>query len=98
MSKLNLSHFSSFMRYHTDIFNEFIELKNYDKLDEFIMLCEYINYFRDELTSVQDTKLIESYVIEIKNFANTFYDLCEQYGYSNDYVLVNEYVDVVLSL
>ena len=97
--KPTLLNFATYMRYHTDCFNEFVEHRDYEKLDEFVMLCEFIEYFRENLTSPKATIIIEEYVIEIKNFAYTFNDYCEQYGYdSTDYHLIVDYTDTVLAL
>ena len=97
--EITLQHFTSFMEYHNNCFNDFVEYKDYEKLEEFIMLCEFIEFFRNILKSSRAHQLIEAYVIEIKNFAYTFNDYCDQYGYdADDYYLIIDYTDTVLSL
>jgi len=96
---IELKHFASFMEYHNRCFNEFVEYKDYRKLEEFILLCDYINYFRQHLTDTRSTMNIEAYVVEIKNFAHSFNDYCLQYGYDEeDENLIVDYTDTVLSL
>lgn len=91
--------FKSFKEYHTAIFDEFVEYKYYRKLEEFIILCDMIEYFRENIKDDPKGHIaIECYVLEMKEFANTFIDLCDEFGYSDDNYIMNEYADTIFAL
>ena len=98
MEQLQLEHFISFMEYNTRLFESFLDTKNYEDLQDFVIMCELIEYFRIHLKGYSAIILLEAYVVEIKRFAMSFYDLCERYGYDDDENLINEYTDKILAL
>ena len=98
MDDIQLEHFISYMEYHSELFQDFIENKNYEKLKEFIIISEILQDFRTHLKGFSAVKLLEAYIVEIKRFAMSFYDLCEQYGYDDDEFLINQYTDIILAL
>ena len=91
MEKITLLHFASYMEYHSLIFNQFIDHKDYDKLNEFIIMCNFIEYFRKILKLPKETMIIEKYVIEIKkpiqdsNGRIKIENAISHFCFSNDY-------------
>jgi len=88
------------MEYHNNLFDDFVEKKDYEKLAEYVILCDIIPIFRTHLKSPRSQDIIEQYVSEIKRFAENLYDLSEKYGYDtvSEYSIINDYTDVIFAL
>lgn len=97
--KIGVGHFIDFKYYHQECYRIFVEEKDYDKLEEFNILCQILEEFRKE-KNYNLTIVLEMYILSIKRTAYTMLDLCEQYGYStleeNDNI--EQYCNVILSL
>ena len=96
--EIGIQHIKSFREFHQFLFDEFIQFKDYDKLEEYINLFLII---KDLQKSVKNNtlaySLLQTYIVHVKTTARSFYDLAEQYNY-DEYFIIDEYIDQALAL
>jgi hypothetical protein len=96
--EIDLDNLMSLKRYHQELFDDFINFKDYSKLEEYIMFFDILEDYRIWIKNDPRSYIyLESYILDLKSTAYKFYELAEQYDY-NEFSIIDDYIDKALKL